>query len=400
MSVDATGLAHEGGEALSRLHDASNAPIFSHNDAFFGHDVVGGPMHSVAEGARQTASVATRILRGEKPGDIKVLPATYVAPKFDWRELERWGVSESRLPPGSEILFRESTAWERYRWQLTSIFLALLLQSAMITSLLVERYRRRRAEAKSRSLSLEVMHLNRAAEAGALSASFAHDLGQPLVSIGLNAERAENLLRRDRPELDKLKDAVVEIMHANDHAAEIIKQFRKLFKRRSDHDIREADLNAVIADALSILSTEANQRQVVLHAKRHQRPLLVSADPVHLLQVLLNLATNAMDAMTKIPSDERRIAVRSVLLGDSEVEVAVTDSGPGIPDQKISEIFDAFYTTKEHGTGLGLSIARTIIETYGGKIWAENRAEGGAVIHFTIPLSQAPKPPATSLVQD
>jgi len=156
----------------------------------------------------------------------------------------------------------------------------------------------------------------------------------------------------------------------------------------------------VIADALSILSTEANQRQVVLHAKRHQRPLLVSADPVHLLQVLLNLATNAMDAMTKIPSDERRIAIRSVLLGDSEVEVAVTDSGPGIPDQKISEIFDAFYTTKEHGTGLGLSIARTIIETYGGKIWAENRAEGGAVIHFTIPLSQAPKPPATSLVQD
>ena len=216
MSVDATGLAHEGGEALSRLHDASNAPIFSHNDAFFGRDVVGGPMHSVAEGARQTASVAMRILRGEKPGDIKVPPTTYAAPKFDWRELQRWGINESRLPPGSEIHFRESTAWERYRWQLTSIFLALLLQSAMITSLLVERYRRRRAEAKSRSLSLEVMHLNRAAEAGALSASFAHDLGQPLVSIGLNAVRAENLLSRDRPELDKLKDAVVEIMHAND----------------------------------------------------------------------------------------------------------------------------------------------------------------------------------------
>ena len=224
MSVDAAGLAQEGGEALSRLHDVANAPIFSHNDSFFGHDVVGGPMHSVAEGAHQTASVAMRILRGEKPGDIKVPPATYAAPKFDWREMQRWGIDESRLPPGSEVLFREPTAWERYRWQMTSSFLALLLQLAMITWLLVERYRRRRAEARSRSLSLEVMHLNRAAEAGALSASFAHDLGQPLVSIGLNAERAGNLLKRDRPELDKLKDAVVEILHAerNAHTRSIV----------------------------------------------------------------------------------------------------------------------------------------------------------------------------------
>ena len=212
-----------------------------------------------------------------------------------------------------------------------------------------------------------------------------------MVSIGLNAERVENLLRRDRPDLVKLKEAVVDIMHANDHAAEIIKQFRKLFKRRSDHDIQETDLNVVIADALSILSTEANQRQVVLHAERHQRPLLVSADPVHLLQVLLNLATNSMDAMANIPTDARRIAIRTVLLADSEVEVAVIDSGPGIPDQEIGKIFDAFYTTKEHGTGLGLSIARTIVETYGGEIWAENRAEGGAAIQFTIPLSHAPK---------
>jgi signal transduction histidine kinase len=232
-------LAHEGGDALSRLHDAGNAPIFSHDDAFFGRDVVGGPMHSVAEGAHQTASVAMRILGGEKPGDFKTPPATYAAPKFDWRELQRWGIDESRLPRGSKVLFREPTAWERYRWQMTSIFPALLLQSAMIMWLLVERYRRLRAEGRSRSLSLEVMHLNRAAEAGALSASFAHDLGQPLVSIGLNAERAENLLRRDRPDLVKLKEAVVDIMHANDHAAKIIKQFRKLFRRRSDHDIQD-----------------------------------------------------------------------------------------------------------------------------------------------------------------
>ena len=108
------------------------------------------------------------------------------------------------------------------------------------------------------------MHLSRAAEAGALSASFAHDLGQPTLAIALSAHRAESLLK-DRPELGKIKEAVIDITRANDHAAAIIKKFRKLIKRASDPEIQqETDLNAVIADALSILSTEANHRQVVL----------------------------------------------------------------------------------------------------------------------------------------
>jgi signal transduction histidine kinase len=102
---------------------------------------------------------------------------------------------------------------------------------------------------------------------------------------------------------------------------------------------------------------------------------------------LLNLATNAMDAMVDNPSDARRVAIRTAMHTDSKVEVVVSDSGPGIPEQAIDEIFDTFYTTKQHGTGLGLSIVRTIVDTYGGKIWAENRSEGGAAFHFTIPLS-------------
>jgi len=181
---------------------------------------------------------------------------------------------------------------------------------------------------------------------------------------------------------------LIEIGRANDHAAAIIKQSRNLLGRRSDPGIqKKIDLNAVIADALSILSTEANHRQVVLLAESHKKPLLVRADPVHLLQVVLNLATNAMDAMADISPDARRIVIRTALLDQSTAWVAVIDSGPGIPEAKISEIFETFYTTKELGTGLGLSIARTIIESYGGRIWAENCAEAGAVFQFTIPLS-------------
>ena len=388
MIVDAAGVVHEGNAALAKLHAVSNAPIFSYDESFFGREIVGGPLLRVLDSSRQTAAVAVRILAGEKAGDIKIPPVSFSTPKFDWREMQRWGISETRLPPGSEVVFREQTAWERYRWQITSMLLALLVQSTMIAWLLVERLGRRKAETTSRKLSLEVIHLNRAAEAGALSASFVHDLGQPTLSIALNAQRVETLLSKDRPELAKIKEAVIDIGRANDHAAAIIKQSRKLLRRRNDPEIQQqTDLNAVIADALSILSTEANHRQVVLLSEIHTGSLLVRADPVHLLQVVLNLVTNAMDAIADAPADARQVVIRTALLEHSTAGVSVVDSGPGIPDGKTSEIFETFYTTKEQGTGLGLSIARTIVDSYGGRIWAENCAQGGAAFHFTIPLS-------------
>ena len=102
MSVDAAGVVHEGNTALARLHAVANAPIFSYDESFFGNEIVGGPLLSVLEGSRQTAAVAIRILGGEKAGDIKVPPIRFAAPKFDWRQMQRWGISESRLPPGSD----------------------------------------------------------------------------------------------------------------------------------------------------------------------------------------------------------------------------------------------------------------------------------------------------------
>ena len=112
------------------------------------------------------------------------------------------------------------------------------------------------------------------------------------------------------------------------------------------------------------------------------------ADQVHLQQVLLNLATNGMDAMSDCAPDKRRLEFRTGLRGLSEVEVSVSDSATGIPNDKLNDIFDTFYTTKRQGTGLGLSIARTLVEAYGGRIWAENRTDGGAVFRFTLPLAE------------
>ena len=384
MIVDAAGVVHEEGKALTRLHAVANAPIFSYTDAFFGREIVGGPLVPVIEHGRQVAEVAVRILGGEKAGDIKTSPVGFGTPKFDWREMQRWGISESRLPPGSEIHFRELTAWERYRWQITSVVMALLFQSAIISWLLIALHGRRKAELEARHRSLEVMHLSRTAEVGALSASFAHEIGQPLVAIALGAERAEHLLRADLPQTGKLQEVVADIRQANTLAMNVIKNLGDLLKRKSE--VRECDLGAVIADAVQLLSPEANKRNIDLRVIGIRQGLLVRADPVHLEQVILNLATNAMDAMSDTALDARKIVIRTDLAEGSMVEVSVSDSGPGIPEHKLSEIFDTFYTTKAKGTGLGLSIARRIIETYGGKIWAENQAGGGAIFRFTLPL--------------
>jgi len=125
---------------------------------------------------------------------------------------------------------------------------------------------------------------------------------------------------------------------------------------------------------------------VTLRTNGVQQPLSVNADRIHVQQVILNLAANAMDAMTDTPPDARAITIQTALAGDSEVEVSISDSGTGIPEHKLGQVFDTFYTTKKEGTGLGLSIVRTIVENYGGQVSAENRIEGGAIFRFTLPL--------------
>ena len=386
VRADAQGVPHEEDRVFAMLRAAANAPIFSYADINFGHGIVGGPHVSTQDIGRETATVAIRILSGEAPAKINTPPLGLKAPMYDWRELQRWNIDEARLPPGSVVYFREPTTWQRYRWQLAAMFVALALQGIMITWLLIERHGRRTAEIDARNRLAEVIHLNRSAEAGALSASFAHELSQPLEAILLGAANAQRLLQASSPQVEKVQEILADIRNADQHAVDIVRHLRQLVKRRNDLELQEFDLNKVIANAVHILAPESRKRNIALRRTGNQRALPVRADPIHLQQVILNLASNGMDAMADVASGNRLLVIDTAAVASSRVEVSVTDAGTGIPDNKLSEIFDTFYTTKDHGTGLGLSIARTIIETYGGKIWAENREHGGAVVRFTLPL--------------
>ncbi len=149
VRVDAAGIPNEQNRVLARIRETANAPMFSYLDSNFGQGIVGGPVISTQELGRRAAEAAVRILNGERPGSIKTPAVGLGAPVYDWRELQRWNISEARLPPGSVVQFREPSAWERYRWQVTGVFMALLLQSAMISWLLIERNGRRKAELES-----------------------------------------------------------------------------------------------------------------------------------------------------------------------------------------------------------------------------------------------------------
>jgi hypothetical protein len=141
MIVDAAGVVHEGNVPLERLHAVANAPIFSYDESFFGSGIVGGPLLIVADTSRLTATVAVRILNGEKAGDIKVSPVEFSAPRFDWGQIQRWGISEKNLPPGGKILFRDPTVWEQYRAHILAVTAAILIQAALIFWLLYEHWR-------------------------------------------------------------------------------------------------------------------------------------------------------------------------------------------------------------------------------------------------------------------
>jgi signal transduction histidine kinase len=386
LSEDAAGVPYSQDSALEAMREVASVPIFGMGDFEMGRGIVGGPLMQIRKLGAQGAEVALRILKGEKPSAIKSPYVVFGAPVYDWRELRRWNISENRLPPDSIVQFREPNVWERYRWQILAIAAILLAEAAVITGLVVERRRRQTAEFEVRQRLLKVLHLNRTAVAGALSASFAHELGQPLGAIHSYADAAMLYLKQSPPNLEKIERMLTSIQQDDLRAADIVTHIRGLLKKKHEVETQEFDLNDIITSTVEIMDAEALRNGIDLDAYRPNGPLPVRADRIQLQQALVNLAVNGIDAMRDCNRGKRRLSISTTLVNDSSVEVSVADTGAGIPPDKLNTVFDAFFTTKSQGTGLGLSIARTIVETFGGRIWAENRPGGGALFRFTLPL--------------
>lgn len=385
MIVDGAGVAHEGDRALTRLYAAANAPIFTTDQAFFGREIIGGPMHSPAGLAGRVSAVAMRILGGEKAGSIRVESSSFAEPKYDWRELQRWGISEALLPPDAEVDFRTPSAWNTYRWQIMLVCVVVLLQAALISGLLHEHRRRRQAEVQSRHRMSELAHVNRYSIAGELTSTIAHELNQPLGAIRTNAETMELMLKSSTPDMIEIREIAADISRDNERAGEVILRLRSLL-RKTPFELRDIDLNDIARETVDFLAALAVARSVEFRSVISDVPLPIKGDRIQLQQVALNLVVNAMDAVASTPCEERKVEISTARNG-TIAEMSVSDTGPGIPPDKFDDIFTPFFSTKADGMGMGLSIARTIVDAHNGQIIAENRPQGGALLQVRLPLS-------------
>jgi signal transduction histidine kinase len=378
---DGEGTFYSPATALALIAEKANRPFVVGAETFLAFGGIGGFVLVPDVIGADAARLALQILDGEAPANIA--PATGgVEPIFNWREMQRWKVSESNLPTGSEIRFREPTFFEKYRWQSMTVISILLLQAALIAILLHERKKRRGAEVESK-----LAHVNRSATAGELSSSIAHELNQPLGSILTNTETAELILSCQSPDLDEVREILADIRRDDLRANEVIRRLRS-FMKRATFETEDIDLNELMREVFDFLSVQASARNVVLYLKASPEVIRVKGDRVQLQQVIINLIVNSMDAMASIPYG-RTVIGRAELNGKKSAVVSISDSGPGIPPDRLTQIFDPFFTTKEQGMGIGLSIAHTVVLAHQGRIWAENETEGGAVFYLSLPLSVA-----------
>src|SRR5262249_32706506 len=252
-----------------------------------------------------------RILGGEKAGAIKMSPIEYVAPRYDRRQLQRWGISEQVLAPGSKIYFREPCAWAKYGWQITVVGSVGPMQAVRVGGRLHDRRRRRKiADPEARQRIAQLAHVNRYTLAGELAASIAHELNQPLGSILVNSETATLML--DTPGLDvkELKEILFDIRRDDQRAGEVIRRLRSLLKR-APFEAKEIDLNEMVRETLDLVAALADARGVSLSNVLAAAPLPVKADNIQLQQVLINLIVNAMDAMAHLEKSQSNIMLRT-----------------------------------------------------------------------------------------
>ena len=316
-------------EITREVAAVASAPVYGLFDTLIGQGVVGGYMDSYEAIGEAAANLAIQVLSGKHPSALPTLSSIPHRHVVDARQLARWSLSAAHLPPNTEVRFRNPSVWDQYRWHITAMCTALLLQAAGLTGLLWERRRRRRAEVQLRRRLMEVTHLNRSATAGALSASVAHELAQPLGAIQSSAEAAALYLYADPPNIERVGQILENIQRDDRRAAAIIQHLRGLLKKKDAMELQEFDLNEVLQTSLDVLRPEARKRGVEIKADQAPAPLPVRADKIHLQQVILNLVLNGMDALQNCGGGRQYISIRAVSKGASEVAVTVQDFGCG-----------------------------------------------------------------------
>jgi signal transduction histidine kinase len=253
-----------------------------------------------------------------------------------------------------------------------------------IVGALIDVSEAREAQESLHAAQTALAHAARVATLGEMSASIAHEVNQPLAGIVTNGEAGLRWLDRKEPELGEVRSAMERMIRDGKRASQVVERLRAL-ARKAPAQTTLLDLNEVISEGVALVQREIQVHRVALQLDLARDLPPVPAGRVELQQVVINLMMNGMQAMEPVTDRPRRLVVRSFVQAE-EVLVSVRDSGVGIDPENMGRLFNAFFTTRANGMGMGLSIGRSIIESYGGRIWASSNDGAGTTFQFALPV--------------
>jgi PAS domain S-box-containing protein len=249
---------------------------------------------------------------------------------------------------------------------------------------------RERAEERLRQAQADLARVSRVTTMGELTASLAHEVNQPIAAAVTNASACVRWLAGEVPNLEEARAAATRSVKDVRRAAEIISRVRLLFKKgRPQREL--VDVNEVIREMIALLRSETTRYSISVGTELSANLPLLMGDRVQLQQVLMNLIMNSIDALKDVDG-VRELAIKSQQEENEQVLVSVSDTGVGLPPEQADQIFNAFFTTKTDGTGMGLSISRSIVESHGGRLWAESNSPRGASVCLALPIDDDARP--------
>jgi PAS domain S-box-containing protein len=251
-----------------------------------------------------------------------------------------------------------------------------------VTMDITERKRAEEERERLRQLEADLAHTNRVNMMGELAAALAHEIKQPIAASVTSANALLRWLAHDPPDLKRARAAADRIEQDANRAAEVINSLQSFYKRGAPQKRAIVDLRGVIEEMAALLETEAARYSIAISAEIEEGTPKPRADRVQLQQVIMNLMLNAIEAMKDTGGE---LTIKSRLNPEGGLLVTISDTGVGLPEEWKDKIFDPFHSTKPQGTGMGLTITRSIVESYGGRVWATNNRGAGATFHLTLP---------------